>query len=223
MSLSEQTGAGQTTTVYGYVLGELRRSLLSGKLRGGTRLRQAELAAQLNVSITPVREALRDLATEGLIEFDPHRGSRVRSFVLAEVQELYQLRLLLEPVMVRRAIGDVTRAQLDRADALRRRMEQTEDLLVWTELNREFHATFSEKHNTSRLAQILTNLRDSAAAYVYLSLAKSPDRVAESNHEHAQLVRLYRQADVEGAVELTVQHLHTTIATIEEADEKGLL
>jgi DNA-binding GntR family transcriptional regulator len=223
MTLSQPDSSSRSTTVHSYVLGELRSAILGGTLAGGTRLRQAELAAQLNVSITPVREALRDLATEGLVEFDPHRGSRVRSFDLAEVQELYQLRMLLEPVMVRRVMAGVTTEQLDRADALRQRMEVTENLSTWSELNRDFHAIFSEGDKNSRLAQILSGLRDSASAYVALSLANSPDRIEESNVEHALLVRLYRQSDVEGVVELTVQHLRTTIATIEDAHRHGLV
>jgi DNA-binding GntR family transcriptional regulator len=223
MALSELDNSSRNMTVHSYVLSELRRAILGGTLAGGTRLRQAALASQLNVSITPVREALRDLATEGLIEFDPYRGSWVRGFDLAKVQELYQLRILLEPVMVRRVMARVTTELFDRADALRQQMERTNDLSVWTELNRDFHATFFDDDKNSRLAQILTGLRDSASAYVGLSLANSPDGIEESNVEHAMFVRLYRQSDVEGVVELTVQHLRSTIAKIEDAYQHGLI
>jgi DNA-binding GntR family transcriptional regulator len=223
MTLSLNSRQNRSLTAHGYVLKTLREGILDGSLAGGTRLIQAELAAELDVSITPVREALRDLATEGLVVFDPHRGSRVRTLDLAEVQELYELRITLEPLMVRRVLEAVGPDQLERAEKFRREMERTKDISEWSELNRQFHATLFEGDQDSRLALILDGLRDSASAYVGLSLGASPERIAESDAEHAELIELYRKMDVEGAVALTVQHLHTTLATIEEANQKGLL
>lgn len=205
------------------MLNTLRDSILNGKLSSGTRLIQAELAAELNVSITPVREALRDLATEGLVVFDAHRGSRVRSLDLAEVQELYELRMTLEPLMVRRAIVQATKEQLAKADAIRQEMLLTHDPSAWSGLNHDFHAALNESDDRSRLTSILGGLRDSAAAYVALSLAASPGRIPESNIQHEELVRLYRQQDVEAAVDLTMRHLRITLTTIEDAHERGLL
>jgi len=210
-------------TAHGYVLKTMREAILDGTLPGGTRLIQAEIASQLDVSITPVREALRDLAGEGLVVFDPHRGSRVRSLDLAEVRELYELRIALEPLMVRRMIGVVTEDDLSRAESLLQRMKKAKNIATWSELNRQFHATFAEQDKDSRLAQILTGLRDSASSYVSLSLGASAERRAESDVEHAKLIELYRARDLDGAIALTVQHLHTTLDTIEQAHDEGLL
>jgi DNA-binding GntR family transcriptional regulator len=223
MSLGQISGAARTRTVHEYVLKSLREAIMDGRLSGGTHLVQTELAAQLDVSITPVREALRDLATEGLVVFDPHRGALVRTLDLEEVREIYSLRTLLEPVMVRRIIELIPAEQLDRADDLRRRMEQLDDLSTWVELNRQFHACFSGPDQSSRLSSIISGLRDSAAAYVSMSLSASPDRVAESNREHARLVELYQARDTEGVVGLTLQHLNSTLSAIEEGHARGLL
>ncbi|MDQ1583328.1 MAG: hypothetical protein QOF36_1382 [Microbacteriaceae bacterium] len=223
MTLSQVTSQNRNLTAHSYVLNTMRDAILNGTLPGGARLIQADLAAQLEVSITPVREALRDLAGEGLVVFDPHRGSRVRSLDLAEVQELYELRIALEPLMVRRVINTITREQLARAEKVQHQLERTKDVSAWSELNRQFHATFAEGDRDSRLAVILSGLRDSASAYVSLSLGASAERTAESNAEHAELIALYRNKDLDGAVKLTVQHLRSTLATIVEAHEKGLL
>ena len=223
MALSQLIGNNRTMTAHSYVLNTMRRAILDGTLPGGTRLIQAELATQLGVSITPVREALRDLAGEGLLVFDPHRGAYVRSLDLAEVRELYELRITLEPLMVRRVIADITTEQLNRAESTRKKMEHTKDIAAWSELNRQFHATFAEGDKGSRLHVILAGLRDAASSYVSLSLRASAERTAESNAEHARFVQLYRNHDVEGAVTLAVQHLHTTLATIEQANDEGLL
>jgi DNA-binding GntR family transcriptional regulator len=182
---------------------------------------QAELASQLGVSTTPVREALRDMASEGLVVFDPHRGAIVRPLDMEEVREIYELRITLEPLMVRRVADLITDEQLDRADGLAARMRIETNLSTWVELNREFHSVFSEIGEGSRLAGILASLRDSASAYVSLSLEARPEQVPQANHEHDELVKLYRERDADGALELTLQHLRSTLAAIEEAHERG--
>jgi DNA-binding GntR family transcriptional regulator len=205
------------------VLSTLRSAILGGTLAGGTRLVQTELAAELDVSTTPVREALRDLATEGLVVFDPHRGAVVRPLHIDEVREIYELRITLEPLMVRRTAEKLTEEQLDHAEELSARMHTETNLSVWVDLNRAFHAIFSEISDGSRLAGILASLRDSASAYVSLSLEARPQQVPEANTEHAELVRLYRNRDTDGAVELTTRHLRSTLTAIEAAHERGAM
>jgi Transcriptional regulators len=223
MTLNQLAKKNRAPTAHDYVLTTLREAILSSALPGGTRLIQSELAAELDVSITPIREALRDLATEGLVILDPHRGSRVRTLDLSEVREIYELRITLEPLMVRRAVENATLEDLALADKHRLGMEKTKEIAQWTELNREFHAALNRSDDHSRLNTILNGLRDSASSYVGLSLGASPERVAESNDQHAMLLRLYQKRDTEAAVELTVRHLQTTLTTIEEAHERGIL
>jgi DNA-binding GntR family transcriptional regulator len=223
MPIAGLGGVTRTKTAHQYVLKSLRDAILSGQLGGGTRLVQADLAEQLDVSITPVREALRDLVGEGLVIFDAHRGALVRALDVDEVRELYELRIVLEPMHVRRVFAQITDEQIDVADALRLRMEETEDIGDWAELNRQFHAALTAVDHESRLAKIIAGLRDSASLFVSLSLGASEDRVRESNEEHAQLVELYRKRDLAAVEALTVRHLQTTLTTIEEAHSEGLL
>lgn len=208
-------------TAYEYVRATLRAAVLDGRLRGGTRLLQTDLSRQLGVSTTPVREALRDLASEGLVVLDARRGALVRSLDMAEVRELYELRQALEPIMVRRVVPGVGEAQLDRAHGLQQQMDQPASPSDWSELNRQFHATLYEQNRSSRLASILAGLRDSAAPFVALSLCTRPEQMRDSNAEHAEMVRLYRRGEVEEAVVLTARHLAATLAVIEEAHARG--
>ncbi|GAA4733929.1 GntR family transcriptional regulator [Nocardioides endophyticus] len=217
MSLSQlPSGSGRNRTTHSYVLNTLRNAILDGTLAGGTRLLQAEIAEQFNVSITPVREALRVLAGEDLVELDPHRGARVRRLDLTEVQELYELRISLEPLMVRRMIAALSDDTLDAAENLVEQMRATSDVVAWSEQNRQFHAMLAEPERASRLSILLTGLRDSAAPYVRLSLAASYARRRESDDEHSQLVGHFRARDTEAAIALTVQHLRSTLRTIED-------
>ncbi|MFI7618208.1 GntR family transcriptional regulator [Nonomuraea terrae] len=223
MALGRFATANRSRTAHEYVLTTLRSAILGGTLKGGTRLVQAELAAELGVSTTPVREALRDLATEGLVVMDPHKGAVVRPLDIAEVREIYELRMTLEPLMVRRMIASVGDAHLAEAEQLQQAMETETDLGAWVDLNRRFHAIFSELEDGSRLAGILAGLRDSAAPYISLSLEARPLQVPEANAEHKQLIALYREGDEAAIIELTLQHLASTLAAIEQAHEAGLI
>lgn len=223
MTVGRLAAPGRARTAHEYALTSLRTAILDGRLAGGTRLVQTELAAELNISTTPLREALRDLSVEGLVLMDPHRGAVVRRLDIDEVREIYQLRITLEPLMVHRVAERITDAQLDRADDLARRMQNESNLSAWVDLNREFHAVFGEPDQNSKLAGILANLRDSASPYVSLSLEARPEQVPDANTEHAELVALYRAGDVSGVERLTLQHLRSTLNAIEAAHTRGAL
>lgn len=223
MTLGLNSGQNRAQTAHVYVRETLREAILNGTLGAGTRLIQAELAAQLDVSNTPIREALRDLAGEGLVVFDPRRGSRVRSLDLSEVRELYEMRIALEPLMVRKVMETIAPETLDRAEGLCHRLEKTTSLSEWSELNRQFHSLFALPDKQSRLATVLSGLRDSASMYVALSLGANSHRIDESNTEHFQLVECYRTGDVDRAIDVTITHLRATLADIEEAHQKNTL
>lgn len=223
MPFPQLVAPARTRTAYEHVKLTLRAAILDRTLPAGTRLVQSDLAHQLEVSTTPVREALRDLVQEGLVLFDAHRGAVVRPLDITEVREIYELRMALEPIMVRRVIEQVSEDQLNRAAVLAERMQATSDMSQWVALNRDFHAVFNETDGASRLATILAGLRDSAAGYVAISLDARPVHVGEANAEHCQLVNIYRRRDVDTAVEVTLNHLRSTLAIIEEAHEAGKL
>ncbi|MFI6350098.1 GntR family transcriptional regulator [Streptomyces sp. NPDC050560] len=223
MTVGRLAAAGRARTAHEYALATLRTAILDGTLAGGTRLVQTELAAELNISTTPLREALRDLSVEGLVVMDPHRGAVVRRLDIDEVREIYQLRITLEPLMVRRVAERITPDQLDHAEDLALRMQRESHMSAWVDLNREFHAVFGEPDQGSKLAGILANLRDSASPYVSLSLRARPEQVPEANSEHADLVRLYRAGEIDAVEELTLQHLRSTLSAIEAAHERGVL
>ena len=213
-------GGARSRTAHEYVRQVLRAAILDGTLGSGERLLQTELAEQLAVSTTPVREALRDLASEGLVVFDPHRGALVRTLDIADVREVYELRMTLEPLMVRRVVDRLSDDQLDRARELQRTMAETTDMGEWSDQNRRFHAVFHEPDAGTRLAGVLAGLRDTATPYVRVSLGARPQQVPQANLEHAQLVDLFLARDVDGIVELTVQHLRATLAAIEESQQR---
>jgi DNA-binding GntR family transcriptional regulator len=204
-------------TAHTLVCETLRRAILSGSLPGGTRLVQADIASALQVSTTPVREALRDLATEGLITLDPHRGAVVRAINIDELHEIYEIRTLLEPYALRRAAERITNEELARARALNEQMKDLDqDTGAWVELNRNFHQVLIDAAGSPHLASILSGLQNSASMYVSIAMQTHPGGQKQAVKEHSALLTALRKRDPERAAELAVQHLHSTIEMLSE-------
>lgn len=212
---------GRRRTAHELVRDTLRRAILSGALQGGTRLVQADIASSLDVSTTPVREALRDLATEGLIRLDAHRGAIVHSPDSAEVRDLYDVRKILEAEAIRRATAAISDDDLAQAEALHEQMQREEDPLAWADLNRRFHAILADAAGSRRLSAILAQLRDAAAVYVALSLSLRPGQLSEGNHGHAELLDAMRRRDARAAADVATAHLDSTLAAVEQVHESA--
>jgi DNA-binding GntR family transcriptional regulator len=201
-------------TTHQFVRETLRRAILSGALAGGTRLVQADVAAQLDVSTTPVREALRDLVADGLILFDPHRGAIVRELDMTELVEVYEIRKALEPLAMRMAAERITDQQLAAARELQRKMDTETDSGAWADLNRQFHALLEGAAGSPRLAAITKSLQDTAAIYVAHSIKVEPKRIKAGNREHKALITALRARDGERAAQVLVEHLDHTLELI---------
>ena len=193
------TGGGGWRTAHEFVREALRGAILRGDLSGGARLIQADLASQLDVSTTPVREALRDLAAEGLITFDRHRGSVVRELNWPEMQEIRAIREHLDPLAVSLAVQGMSEEMLIRADSLCDQMAQEISLEDWVDLNRRFHILFYESTGASRLAAIMTGLEEAAAVYVAQAQRVRPEIRAKANAAHRAYVDACRAREVERA------------------------
>lgn len=201
-------------TAHQFVRETLRRAILSGGLAAGVRLVQADIAAQLEVSTTPVREALRDLSADGLIHFDPHRGAIVRELDLAELAEIYEIRESLEILAVRKAAERITDTELKTAKSLQDKMSAETDMGAWVVLNAQFHALIVKAARSPRLESIITNLQDTATIYVAHSLTQAPNRVKGGNREHRELLTALRQHDGDRAAAVLTKHLESTLDTI---------
>lgn len=194
-------------TAHEFVRETLRRAILNGDLKGGTRLVQADLAKELNVSTTPVREALRDLDAEGLIELDAHRGGIVRQLSMEELEEIYGLRILLEVEAMCRACERMTPELLAKAERIHGKMMEAPESDSWVTLNREFHLTLYEAADSPRLLSILGGLLDASVIYVSANLQSKPEVRARAAEDHAHMIEVLREGDV-GAAEAAIrQHL----------------
>lgn len=204
----------------------LRRSILRGELAPGERVLQSEIAKQMRTSTTPVREALRDLAAEGLVTIDPHRGVRVHTPTIEDLEELYELRLAIESVSIKRVVERITDEELDQAEECLELMEQDPDPARWLELNREFHRRLIRGSRSPRIATTMENLRNLSTMYIGISVQSLPDRFDKANEEHRLILEACRRRDDASAVAAVEQHLKMTaelgrirVATLQEEGE----
>lgn len=211
--------SGGRQTAHEYVLRVLRRAILNGDLRGGSRLVQAELAAMLDVSTTPVREALRDLATEGLVQFDPHRGAVVPELSAEDAREIYEIRRVLEPLAMRQAVPNLSDALIARLRKLHESMLAEPHSVDWVDRNRVFHMAVYETAASPRLAGIIRNLQDASVMYIGASLHLQPGLRDKANHDHEEILDALENRNVEAAVKALVDHLLTSIDAFTGTDQ----
>lgn len=214
-ALASVTFSGARQTAHEFVRGVLRRAILSGDLKGGTRLVQADLASMLEVSTTPVREALRDLSSEGLIRFDPHRGAVVQELSGEELREIYMIREILEPVALRLAVPRLTDELIERLRALHEKMTEEPHSAAWVDANRNFHMAIYEAADSPRLSAIIRGLEDSSVMYIGASLKDVPDLRPAAIHDHGAILEALERRDADAAVAAVVTHLGLAIAAFE--------
>ena len=205
---------GRRQTAHGFVLETLREAILSGDLPAGTHLVQSDLAETLNVSTTPVREALRDLAADGLVQLDAHRGGIVAELDNRQLQEIYDLRVMLEPEVLRRAWPRITDEIVEKVAGLQRRMNDAKTSASWVALNSEFHWTVYSQAASPRLLAMLKGLTDPWVMYVSAAMSRDPANRKRASEGHDQILDALRSRDLDAAIRATLDHLSITRAAL---------
>jgi DNA-binding GntR family transcriptional regulator len=186
----------------------IRAAILDGRLPPGQRLKEEELARELGISRTPVREALLILQAEGLVDAAPNRGAVVRSHAAGDLEDLYQLRALLEGYAARRAAVNITEAALeslaascDRFDTL---MESEVQDLV--KENLFFHNVILEASRSRRVAELVRKVIELPLVYrSYIWYSVDQRRI--SAHYHRQITKALHSRDGERAELVMKEHV----------------
>jgi DNA-binding GntR family transcriptional regulator len=200
------TSRSRRVTAVELVRDALRTAILRGDLPGGSRLVQTEIAAQLAVSTTPVREAMRDLASEGLITLDSHRIGTVRKPDWDEMVEIVEMRRALEEVAIRRAMAGITPEQINEARQVADQLSEEEDIGSWVQTNIRFHSIFHHATRTRRLSQVLVGLEGAGGVFVAQAQQLHPEIRRRAIADHYALLEAITAGDVEEAV--SIQHRH---------------
>ncbi len=187
----------------------LREAILNGELSSGTRLRQVQLATQLGISRTPLREALMKLEQEGLIELLPRGGLRVALLNLDEAVELYDVREVLDGLAARLAAQRITEQGLR---DLKRHLSQMKDCLArqdahtWFVAHVAFHDEIFRASGNGRLRALLSVVRLSIQRF-HPVLLTTPNRLADAYREHREIFEAIRVHDPEASERLARAHI----------------
>jgi DNA-binding GntR family transcriptional regulator len=189
------------------VVTEIRQAILSGRLKPGERLVEGRLAEELGVSRNPVREAIRALASEGLVEVTARRGAAVATMTEQEARETIELRALLEGQNARLAARRQDKQIIKRIEAAlnkgsaavaAKRFDQLFDL------NQLFHRELAAAGQNRVLGELLQKLRERTAM---LFSPQDPARQARSWEEHAAILRAIIDGDERAAASLAAEHV----------------
>ncbi|HEV2644396.1 MAG TPA: GntR family transcriptional regulator [Candidatus Elarobacter sp.] len=196
------------------IVDSLRRAILDGKLAPGTVLRQEHLARQLNVSRTPLREALIALEREGFITIAPSGAASVVSLDARDALEIMDLREMVDGLAARLLAQRGMSAELDReltALAKMMRTSAARDQHQYLVANADFHVKIVEATGHARLQQFIPLVRMSAQV-VYLRLQNQGRRLTHSADEHARVLGAIRAGDAEAAECLAREHVRNAAA-----------
>jgi len=202
----------------------LRTSVITGELEPDRLYSVAAFAAKLGVSITPVREAVGDLANAGLVEIVRSRGFTVPLLTDHDLDEIFELRLMLEMPSVSRLAGQLGSTEIAECRRLverGREFASAAQLAEFLQADRDFHLRLLSFHNNRRLVEIIDRLRDQTRLYGLPHLAIA-GHLIDFAEEHASLLRAIEVGDRRAASEQMEHHLrHTRGVWAGRAEQPG--
>ncbi len=196
-------------TLSSAIVEELRRAILDGTYAAGDQLRQDALAASFQVSRIPVREALIQLEAEGLVLIEPHKGAIVSAFSLEEIDDVFDLRVLLEPRMLSQSAPLLTPddfAEIATLDEAFASAIAAQDVAQWGQLNARYHLSLYRHARQPRTLAIVTALLQTSDRFTRLQMNRAP-ALERAEKEHRQLLRLCREGKVSEACNHLVAHI----------------
>jgi DNA-binding GntR family transcriptional regulator len=205
------------------VAGHLRVGIMSGTLRPGTFIRLDETAAELGVSITPVREALRTLRGEGMVQLEPHRGHVVSAFTRDDIEDIFWLQAVIAGQLARSAAERITDEEIDELELLAETVAgaiERQDTAEVADAEFEFHRAFNRASGRIKLAWFLLHAARYLPPHIY---ANDPQWGRNAVANRRELIAALRRHDVDSVVRLTdVQFTDGARRLTARLDELGL-
>lgn len=186
------------------ILENIRDAIIAGSLKAGSRVSEPELAERYGISRTPIREAFRQLESEGYLSVIPRRGAVVREFNQKDVEEFYAIKSILEGYAARRACEKLTEKELDRLQAINNRLSElasTNDIKTFFRVHSDFHDLFIKAADNDKLRDLITSLVTRFQRLRLMSLSM-PNRMKISVQEHEKILEAFRKKDAGAAEKL---------------------
>ena len=202
----------------------LHRQIIAGKYGPGDWLRQEDIATQMGVSMTPVREALDLLVASGLAERVPYLGVRVREMSAKDVADAYGLRLILEAIIAREAALHITPQQISKLEKIMDEMKKRvklHEMPQERQLSREFHTSIAEASGNDLLVKLYAVVANAFPDWLlYEALYRKPElltgSVAQTYEEHTAIMEALVNGDADKAVQKSIEHVLDSGRWLEE-------
>ena len=197
----------------------LKHAIITGELPAGSRIVETEYAERMHISRTPLREALRKLERDGLVEYMLRRGVVVRAFTLADVEEIYTIRNALEMLTLPAIIKNATAEDIRRLRAILDEMDPLDannDVAALSLRARKFHSELTAISGLKRTIRAIEGQDEYITRFSALAIAKENRRSA-AHAEHHQLMDLVEARDLEGFTALMRKHIERSKQTCLEA------
>jgi DNA-binding GntR family transcriptional regulator len=206
------------------VFESLREAIINGILEPGERLMEIQLAEEMGVSRTPVREAIRKLELEGFVVMIPRKGAYVAGISMKDIADVFEIRAALESLAAGLAAERITEEELEQLErTLVRNSEVTEinNLDALVDIDTDFHDVLYKASRNVRLVQIISNLREQIQRFRKASLSH-PGRMKDALEEHKKMVEAISERNVELAQNLARDHIENAEnSMLDVLKEKG--
>lgn len=196
-------------TLSAMITERLRQAILDGTYSAGVQLRQDALGEAFGVSRIPVREALFQLEAEGLVRIVPQKGAIVSELSLDEINDVFDLRVLLEPRMLRQSAPRFSAQDFIVLDGIQRRFETAiaaGNRSEWGQINAEFHMAMYVNARQPRTQSIVMALLQTSDRYTRMQLS-TVAAMGTAEKEHAELISLCRHGQIAQACDFLAQHI----------------
>lgn len=183
------------------ILENIRDAIISGALKAGSRVSEPDLAERYGISRTPIREAFRQLESEGYLTVIPRRGAVVSNFSEKDVEEFYAIKSILEGYAARRACEKLTTKELDRLQTINDRLTELaahNDIKTFFKIHNDFHDVFIKAADNEKLRELINSLVTRFQRLRLMSLSL-PGRMESSVQEHEKIIEAFRSKDAEAA------------------------
>lgn len=209
-------------TLSSAIMDRLRQDILDGTHPAGTQLRQDALAQTYSVSRIPVREALFQLEAEGFVRIVPHKGAIVSGLSIDEIDDVFELRKLLEPRLLASSVPAMTAGDFAAVAGMEAAFEEAitaGDIGRWGVLNADFHMALYARATQPRTLAIVAGLLQTSDRYTRLQLQRGSS-IERAQREHNELITLCRAGQMKQAERLLVEHIemvrHDLVAVLQE-------
>lgn len=196
----------RTASASTIVFDVLRKAIIEGDLAEGAPLRQDEIASMFNISRIPVREAISRLEEQGLVKTQRYKGAVVAGLSADEAAEVFDLRALLEPEIIRDAVPRMSSDYLRVARAHCEAFATSANPMEWGDLNRVFHNTLYRASRLTYFIEVADNAMDRVERYIRAQLVMS-DGMDRAGHEHLAILEACEAGDPGSAADLLSEHI----------------